>query len=404
MTYPTIRPELTLDFANSRQLDPRVTFSRTQTTGQATYLNPDTGLIAYASEHEARFEKEGLLIEESRTNTFLNSSDCALWSAFRAAVGTDTGVITAPDGSNSVGWFQNSIGTTGSRVRGGTVTASDVPSSLSVWLKARSGSPWIAVGPGQPGSDKENVFFNLSTGEQGQRGSNLVGDVDIFPWPNGWYKIVFSGVTPVNLTYALQFWAADYNGQANEDYTILSSYYCWGAQVEDAKSFPTSYIPTAGSTVIRSDDIAQITGDNFSSWYNQSEGTLLTSITPYDVTNNDYAYSFSDGTSSQRIVSIIGQTYSHYIVEGGIIQAQINYAGYTANTRTNAAATYASNSAVYATDGVIRGSDTSVIPPSVDRLVLMANRANSNRVNGHISRLSYYSRRLTDLELETLTL
>ena len=60
MTYPTIRPELTLDFANSRQLDPRITFSR---TSGATYLNPDTGLITLASDHEARFEKEGLLIE-----------------------------------------------------------------------------------------------------------------------------------------------------------------------------------------------------------------------------------------------------------------------------------------------------------------------------------------------------
>ena len=72
-TYPTIRPSLNLDFARSRTLDPRITFSRT-TTG--TYMDSD-GLIKVASADEARFdhryvngqlESLGLLVEESRSN------------------------------------------------------------------------------------------------------------------------------------------------------------------------------------------------------------------------------------------------------------------------------------------------------------------------------------------------
>jgi len=72
MTYPTIRPEITLDFANSRQLDPRITFSR---SSSATYLNPDTGLITSAYTDQARFEDKGLLVEEARTNSVLTSGD-----------------------------------------------------------------------------------------------------------------------------------------------------------------------------------------------------------------------------------------------------------------------------------------------------------------------------------------
>ena len=396
--YPTVRPSLTLDFQKSKQLDPRISFSRSST---ATYV--EGGVIKYADEHQARFEAEGLLIEESRTNTFLNSNDCSLWSSFRATTGTDTGVITAPDGSNSVGWFENSIGATGSRVRGGTVTASNVPSSLFVWLKARSGSPWVAVGPGQPGTNKQNVFFNLSTGEQGQRGSALVGNVDIVPYPNGWYKIVFTGVTPVNTATSLQFWAADYDGQANEAYTILSSYYCWGAQVEDAASFPTSLIPTSGSTVARSADIAKITGDNFSSWYNGSEGTLT--INALNIKEGKYASALSSGTTgSPDTLALYRKDDDEWRVYH---TAQITFS--STDSDANFAAGYSVSGSTRTASAAWKGSlisnvptDASSIPFTV--LQIGTGPKGGGISNGHVSRLSYYSRRLTDLELQTITL
>jgi len=46
------------------------------------------------------------------------------------------------------------------------------------------------------------------------------------------------------------------------------------AQLEEG-SFPTSYIPTTGTALTRSADEASISGTNFSSWYNQSEGTIF---------------------------------------------------------------------------------------------------------------------------------
>jgi hypothetical protein len=45
------------------------------------------------------------------------------------------------------------------------------------------------------------------------------------------------------------------------------------AQLE-AGAFPSSYIPTTTATVTRAADVASITGSNFSSWYNHSEGTM----------------------------------------------------------------------------------------------------------------------------------
>ena len=95
MTYPTITPKLTLDFANSRQLDPRITFSRSST---ATYLHPDTRLITTAPSGVARFEKEGLLIEEARTNLVVYSEDLTQSNWAKYGVTITSNAVAAPDG------------------------------------------------------------------------------------------------------------------------------------------------------------------------------------------------------------------------------------------------------------------------------------------------------------------
>ena len=76
--YPTIKPSLNLNFARSRALDPRITFTRSTI---ATYVGRD-GLIKYAGVNEPRFDHDpdtleslGLLIEESRTNIALYSQE-----------------------------------------------------------------------------------------------------------------------------------------------------------------------------------------------------------------------------------------------------------------------------------------------------------------------------------------
>ena len=276
MTYPTIRPALTLDFAKTQLLDPRIAFTRSST---GTYLDSD-GLIKTAPSGVARFEYDssgnalGLLIEEGRTNNFLNSNDCTQWSPFRVNVGTDTGVV-APDGSTSVGWVESRLGSSGGNVKGGTFSNTTGPHSMFVWAKHRAGAPWIAIGPGQPGSQKYAVFFNLATGQIGSAGSGLTGEYEMIPYPNGWYKIVFTGCNSQGTTF--QMWPSDADGTTGT-HTTTGSHYLWGAQVEDLQGFPTSYIPTSGSTATRAADLATmptagIFGDDFTT-INDKFGTV----------------------------------------------------------------------------------------------------------------------------------
>jgi len=100
--YPSIRPTLNLDFAKTKSLDPRITFTRAST---ATYVGSN-GLIQIAASGVARFdhnpttgESLGLLVEPARTNLLLNSATLSTQSATVTAASTTlsfygTGTIT----------------------------------------------------------------------------------------------------------------------------------------------------------------------------------------------------------------------------------------------------------------------------------------------------------------------
>ncbi|MBM4179861.1 MAG: hypothetical protein FJ211_11125, partial [Ignavibacteria bacterium] len=77
LSYPTSRPTLDLNFAQTKRLDPRVTFSRSS----AGTLHNANGVLQSAATNTARFdhnpatgESLGLLVEEARTNQITYSN------------------------------------------------------------------------------------------------------------------------------------------------------------------------------------------------------------------------------------------------------------------------------------------------------------------------------------------
>ena len=183
------------------------------------------------------------------------------WNPANIAVATNA--TTAPDGASTAAKLSSTTGTWASFCQ--QSFAGSGTRVLSVFAKAAESS-WI--GAGGIGAAGELAWFNLSTGLPGAKDANVLSS-SMEAFPDGWYRCSlvcdfqsYGGVIPVSGDNSINI------------APVGDGIFIWGAQLE-AGSFPTSYIPTTSSTVTRAADVASITGTNFSSWYNQSEGTVF---------------------------------------------------------------------------------------------------------------------------------
>ena len=281
--FPTIRPTLDLNFAATKTLDRRITFTRDSI---GTYTD-EFGIVKYAPNNVPRFDHDpetgeslGLLIEESRTNTVTRSEDWTVgWidtdvtdtaNAATAPDGTDTATKIVADNTNAEHFTQFP-----------SLTSSiNTYYTYSVFCKSAELSS-VAI---NVSASRLYATFNLATGSIITSNSNGTDfnnhSATITSYPNGWFRLTLTG-------QSLRNTSSEYVRVvlSNSSTNILNSggiwqgdgtsgLYFWGAQYEQG-SFPTSYIPTSGSTVTRAADIAKITGTNFTDFYNSSEGTLL---------------------------------------------------------------------------------------------------------------------------------
>jgi hypothetical protein len=198
-------------------------------------------------------------------------------------------------------------------------------------------------------------------------------------------------------------------GGVNQNYTGdgYSGIYIWGAQLE-AGSFPTSYIPTVASQVTRGADSASMTGVNFSSWYRQDEGSF------YGEFNSDFV-SYSD----KRIVALyypsLASVAGQDIVYQATGKAAIDYTTVSSMAVTGnsiiapsfgrfAASIKPGDLAIAISGGTAATSSSMAFASIVPTEVYFGLRRNSTGyLNGHIKKLSYYPKRLSDSELQALT-
>jgi len=266
---------LDLRFALQKTLDPRITFTRDST---GTYVDSD-GVLQSATTNEARFdhnpttgESLGLLVEEERTNLITTSE--ALANITGGSITNNT--TTAPDELVTADTLIEDTSTGSHSVNTASIIwAGNTAYTFTFFLKANTRSQaTITLGTSSNWvNSQRNATFDLSTGTViVTAGSSVTASIE--PFLNGWYRCRLTATTiaaPVPSTVQTQMYVS---GSASYTGNGTSGLFFWGAQLE-AGAFPTSYIPTTTATATRAADVASITGTAFSSFYNQTQGTVF---------------------------------------------------------------------------------------------------------------------------------
>jgi len=394
--FPDVAPTLNLDFANTKRLDPRITFTRAST---GTYVD-EFGIVRTAASNGARFDHDsdrnslGLLVEESRTNLQTYSEDFSQWtitvSNNTPGASVSTNFATAPDGTTTADKFIP-VNESFNYIRRGTINASNW--SLTVYMKA-AGMDYASIAVGTSGS----VRFNLANGTVVTE-TNATGQIQALA--NGWYRCTLIK-TGFASTQQFRIFPGD-NSSSSQITTAdgVKGILIWGAQAEDA-TFATSYIPTTSSTATRSADVASMTGTNFSSWYNQSEGTMqmIFNANPLN-TNTQF---LGVGTTSSTVAGYVYRASTLYAVQANGANNWSNTSSWlttgitVGNNRFVFGYSPGSNATVR--NGLIQETNTeTVIVQQTSTTLYIA-----KELTGTIARLNYYDRRLTDAQLQALTL
>ncbi len=366
-------PKLSLDFTTG-SLDAIIGFSRGGDT--ATRVNA-SGLVEASSADIPRFDYDpvtltckGLLIEEQRTNLYLQSSAFATvpWVTKDASITANT--TTAPDGTLTADTLACNTDVGGfSYVRQYVVLLSGTTHTQSIFVKPKTSSIVQIVEAAYTGWQ---CTYDISTGVITPAGS-VSGTIT--QYHDGWYRLTF--------TYPYTA------GQTDSYFNInCTDCYIWGAQLEQG-AFATSFIPTTLVATTRNADVATITGTNFSEWWQAASGGATVHALPSTINGTRPLIQFDDGTSNETIALRGNATNPElYVVDGSAPQAQLDAGTIAANTAYSLTGWWETNFCAARKDNGSRVEDLTATIPTVTQARLGSD--GTNYLNGHIATINYY--------------
>ena len=427
--FPTIRPTLNLNFARSKTLDPRITFTRAST---ATYVDED-GLIKTASADEARFDHDpetleslGLLIEKGSTNKFTYSEDfVGGWGISNVVMTTNSTV--APDGETTADEIYATSSTVNqgftNKVFGG-FTQNTWHTFTVFWKAGTSNGVNIQLPWNDGGNAGVTANFLLDgngnlqkNGNPGGYGNYTVKNSFVEKYPNGWWRVgvTFRATQTPDSSIGLAWIYPSINSNGTRGTNLTS--YLWGVQIESTYN-PTSYMPTTSTnTTSRTNEVARILGESFSSWYQHDQGTFLV-----DTSEN---YALASGLGYPRFFQLNdvangNQTNTiQFIWSNG--PSTIGYALWASGTIRNGLGSNPSDDEgqkvafAYTSAGdnicYLNGSprsesiSNSYVHPSTFTVMSMGTDTAGNAPTPRIifRRVAYYPKRLTNDQLQNLT-
>ena len=237
-----------------------------------------------------------LLLEPQRTNSATHSEYLGSWSISNA---TQSFGVTSPEGvDNAYSYVTNS--NISSVSTGITIPNDNNTHITSIFVKNVSGYSEIRLRSALVNGTSVATYsiFDLSSGTK----IYSVQDGGIEDYGNGWYRIwnAVTNNTSGNTTLAFQLYLTNDSNQTNE----MSVF---GAQAELNCSYPTSYIPTYGTSQTRSNDSCLAT--SVSDVIGQTDGTMFFDVNISRVVGNEAIGTINSGAyANHATIQRVGST------------------------------------------------------------------------------------------------
>ena len=398
-TYTGSNQQLYIWGAQLEQRDSVTSYTKTDGTPKTKY-QPQ---LMFASPDQPRFdhdpitgESKGLFIEEERTNLIEYSEDFSNWSIYNSPLEVTHNTVIAPDGTLAATIIKDiSTGSYSGIYESLDINSGDYTSSVFIKQgSSATSSIWIALTV--DGMVKQETITWTA-------GVPTASSIQFIDMGNGWYRAYVTVTSTASQSMIMYLLPCGFNA------TYTGTTVFWGAQLEKG-SFPTSYIKTSGapSGTERSADNASITGENFSSWYRQDEGSLYSEISSFDNRDSQARITLSDGTDNNRILMAASIGNNILKVDGwgssNIGDYDLSINDFEVNKIYKKSFGLKRNDYFISIDGQSEsGIASQDMPlPLVDRFDF-STRSTAHYVNGHIKKLSYYPQRLTNEQLQQLT-
>jgi hypothetical protein len=414
LDLPFARNKSLVDAVSGQDL---ITFTR---ASGGTFVN-SAGQIEIVAANVPRFthdpvtgESLGLLPEEQRTNSIRNNTMVGAVAGtpgtlptnwlFASAAGGLTREIVGVGSESGISYIDIRYFGTTTNANGCEIAPGN---GAALTGQTWAGSTyWKLVGGSSAGASSFNIGLIEETSEGGFVGGAFYSQTAPTSAPlisqrPAAIRTLSGGATVARLRHTIQI--------AIPTATAIDITLRIGLPQLEQGAFATSVIPTSGTAVTRSADVASITGDNFSRWYRQDEGTVLASTVisvPKKSTTFSAAASFNDGTINNRILIVVNSDssnnfYGVFAASGNATQANANTGVVDSATSASIALAYQVDNIGYSLNGLNTVLDTSASIPTVDRLEI---GLGLQRLNGTIRRLCFFPQRLPNSTLQNITL
>lgn len=321
-----------------------------------------------------------LLLEPQSTNSVVYSEqvDNGWWLKSNITITPNTSI--SPDGT----------------LNSDTLTVSSLTSGLLFKTSMNAGSLSFFA----KDNNLSNGKFRLSVdgvgvalwNKDGSLYSVTGGTANAINYGNGWYRFSYNVTSGTVINYGIE-------GGIGE------SIFVWGLQNESSFTYPTSYIPTNGSSQTRAAESCLDAGN--AATFNNSEGVFYAEISSISNDLINKAISLSDGSLNNAVQMFyynVSNRIRFRVYSGGVLQGTIDKIGITIIDNHKIALKWESGFMSVFVDGAIVGTKLAITSTPTGLLKLNFNLGQgSSPFHGNCKDIRVYNEALTDAQLQTLT-